>query len=136
MKPDPSNEQLGDETAETLPKFIPLDKLWKGRRGGPIRRSRTISLPARILAMCKKRGWSMTWSARGAYLHLKASEFIEALRGKRGDPKCEAADVLLVLMSMTEHNGIPWSDVVAQTAATCAKLETMGPYAGEDSTLN
>ncbi len=90
------------------------------------------SLAPRILAMCKRRGWSLHWSARGAYLHLESSELIEALRGKRGDPKSEAADVLLVLMSITEANGISWSDVVAQATATCARLETCYPYPGEE----
>jgi hypothetical protein len=32
------------------------------------------ALPARILTMCKKRGWSLHWTSRGAYLHLEASE--------------------------------------------------------------
>jgi hypothetical protein len=66
------------------------------------------------------------------YLHLEASELIEALRGKHGDPKSEAADVLLVLMSITEANGIAWLDVVAQATATCARLETCDPYPGEE----
>ena len=90
------------------------------------------SLAPRILAMCKKRGWSLDWSSRGVYLHLEASELIEALRGKRGDPKSEAADVLLVLMSITEANEIPWSGVVEQTTSTCARLEQCDPYPGED----
>lgn len=90
------------------------------------------SLAPRILAMCKKRGWSLDWSSRGVYLHLEASELIEALRGKRDDPKSEAADVLLVLMSITEANEIAWSDVVAQATATCARLETCDPYPGEE----
>ena len=90
------------------------------------------SLAPRILAMCKKRGWSLDWSSRGVYLHLEASELIEALRGKRGDPKSEAADVLLVLMTITEANEIPWSNVVEQTKSTCARLEQCDPYPGEE----
>lgn len=35
----------------------------------------------------------MKWS--GIYLHLEASEFIESLRGKGGNPTNEADDVLL-----------------------------------------
>jgi len=84
--------------------------------------------------MCKARDWSLHWTARGSYLHLEASELIEALRGKRGDPKSEAADVLLVLMSITEANGIPWDEVVAQAEATCSRLETAPRYAGEEFT--
>jgi len=64
------------------------------------------------------------------YLHLEASELIEALRGKHGDPLSEAADVLLVLMSITENAGIPWCDVLNQTAMTCARLEVCEPYPG------
>jgi hypothetical protein len=90
------------------------------------------ALPARVLAMCKKRGWDLSWSSRGVYLHLEASELIEALRGKHGDPLSEAADVLLVLMSITENAGIPWCDVLNQTAMTCARLEVCDPYPGEE----
>jgi hypothetical protein len=90
------------------------------------------ALPSRVLAMCKKRGWDLSWSSRGVYLHLEASELIEALRGKHGDPLSEAADVLLVLMSITENAGIPWCDVLNQTAMTCARLEVCDPYPGEE----
>ena len=90
------------------------------------------ALPARVLAMCQKRGWSLHWTSRGAYLHLEASELIEALRGKRGRALAEAADVLLVLMSITENAGIPWAEVLSQTAATCARLEVCERYPGEE----
>lgn len=93
-----------------------------------------LDLPARVLAMCKARGWSLHWTHRGAYLHLESSELIEALRGKRGDPTGEAADVLLVLMSITEANGIAWEDVLAQCVRTVAKLETKPRYPGEEFT--
>ena len=89
-------------------------------------RQQHAHLPARILAMCKKRGWSLKWADRGCYLHLESSELIESLRGKRGEPVAEAADVLLVLMSITEHAGIPWADVVKQASATCGRLEDEG----------
>ncbi len=46
------------------------------------------------------------------YLHLEASELIEAIRGKHGDPLDEAGDVLFVLMSITEAEGIPFIDVL------------------------
>ena len=90
------------------------------------------ALPSRVLDMCKKRGWDLSWSSRGVYLHLEASELIEALRGKHGDPLSEAADVLLVLMSITENAGIPWGNVLEQTAVTCARLEVCDPYPGEE----
>lgn len=89
-------------------------------------------LPADILAMCKLRGWNMHWTHRGAYLHLESSELIEALRGKRGDPLHEAADVLLVLMSITENAGLQWSAVTQQARATCEALKTRPRYAGEE----
>ena len=90
-------------------------------------------LAKRVLAMCHKRKWDMHWTARGAYLHLESSEFIEALRGKRGNRKDEAADVLLVLMSMTENEGIPFTDVVATANEKCAFMETRPQYAGEST---
>ena len=73
-------------------------------------------LPASALAMCHARGWSLHWTHRGAYLHLESSELIEAIRGKGGDPTKEAADVLIVLMTITEHAGICWYDVLKEAA--------------------
>lgn len=71
----------------------------------------------------------MHWTARGAYLHLESSELIEASRGKnlRGRTreqrmKEEAADVLLVLMSISENAGIPWVEVEVQASQRCAEL--------------
>lgn len=90
------------------------------------------SLPARVVAMCRARGWSMHWTHRGAYLHLESSELIEAIRGKHGDPMLEAADVLLVLMSITEYAGIPWADVVRQANAKCDELMVKPHYPGEE----
>jgi len=90
------------------------------------------TLPARVLAMCRKRDWSLHWTCRIACLHLECSELAEAIRGKYGDPLSEAADVLLVLMSITENAGIPWGNVLAQTAVTCARLEVLEPYPGEE----
>jgi len=86
-------------------------------------RQQHAHLPARILAICKKRGWSLKWADRGCYLHLESSELIESLRGKRGEPAAEAGDVLFVLMSITEHAGISWADVLKQASAVCARLE-------------
>lgn len=91
-------------------------------------------LPGRVLAMCKARNWSLHWTARGAYLHLESSELIEAIRGKHGDPMKEAADVLLVLMSITEANGINWQDVVNQAELRTAELMATSSraYPGEE----
>lgn len=61
----------------------------------------------KALQVCEHKGWERTWVKAGCYLHLEASEFIEALRGK-GDssPAEEAGDVLFVLLSMMEANGV------------------------------
>lgn len=90
------------------------------------------NLAADILDMCLQRQWITHWTARGAYLHLEASELIEAIRGKHGDPLSEAADVLIVLMSITESNGIPFSEVVLKAQQTCAALKSKPRYAGEE----
>lgn len=57
-------------------------------------------LAARARAKCIAKGWKTDWSSRGCYLHLEASELIEAIRGKRGTPQGEAADLLFVLLSL------------------------------------
>jgi NTP pyrophosphatase (non-canonical NTP hydrolase) len=92
----------------------------------------TSWLAAYVVEMCRHRGWSMHWTHRGAYLHLEASELIEAIRGKHGDPLKEAADVLLVLMSITEYRGIPWREVERQAKAKCEEMMTRPRYDGEE----
>lgn len=95
--------------------------------------SEEATLAAESLAMCKQRGWSLHWTARGAYLHLEASELIESLRGKgTSTPTEEAGDVLLVLMSITENAGIPWADVIAACRAKVERFKTRPRYAGEE----
>lgn len=60
-----------------------------------------------VVRACRGRGWSLSWSARGTYLFLESAELIEALRGKGGStPTAEAADVLLVFLSIVGANGI------------------------------
>ena len=93
-------------------------------------------LAKKVLEVCKKRGWSLHWMARGAYLHLEASELIEAVRGKRGDLTSEAADVLFVLMSITENAEIPWEDVVLATNKRVRRLRTEPRYASEEIEMN
>ena len=114
------------------PLAIILEALIKQTRAALAAKPAGDGLAPRVLAMCKQRNWSLHWTSRGAYLHLEASELIEALRGKRGDPLAEAADVLLVLMSITENAGIDWSAVVQQTAATCSRLEACDQYPVEE----
>lgn len=92
-----------------------------------------MTLPEKIIKMCEKRGWSLHWTCRGAYLHLEASELIECIRGKRrGDKTEEAADVLIVLMSITESNGIDWRSVLSQADKKVSELMTKPKYAGEE----
>lgn len=50
--------------------------------------------------------------AMGGYLHLEVSEFIEALRGKRGNPESEAADILFQLFSMIRKHNLNISNVL------------------------
>lgn len=60
---------------------------------------------------CKRQGWSREWQKGGCCLHLEASEFIEALRGK-GDPVEEAGDVLFVLLSMLRYHKLNLREVI------------------------
>lgn len=64
------------------------------------------------LEVCRRRGWRRGWMEGGCYLQLESAELIEALRGK-GDssPAAEAADVLFVLLSMLEANGVDFDEV-------------------------
>jgi len=39
-----------------------------------------------ISGVCAREHWDKDWSNGGVYMHLEVSEFIEALRGKGGDP--------------------------------------------------
>jgi hypothetical protein len=61
------------------------------------------SLREKCLALCKLRGWSLDWPTRSAVLHLEASELTEAIRGKRGDPLDESADVLFTLLVFSPY---------------------------------
>lgn len=61
---------------------------------------------------CQEEGWGRDWKHAGAYLHLESSEFVEALRGKRGDAEKEAADILFVLLSTLASRGIRMKNVV------------------------
>lgn len=65
-----------------------------------------VSLPERVIELCEQRGWSMNWDARLAYLALEASEFCEAVRGKKGDKVEEAGDVLITALALIVGNGV------------------------------
>lgn len=80
-------------------------------------------LAVKAAEVCKQQGWTRNWSAGGCYLHLEASEFIEALRGKGSSPPAEeAADVLFVLLSMCQGNGVALADVVRIFHEKCDAL--------------
>ena len=91
----------------------------------------SASLAKRVLAVCKKRNWSLRWDSRLAQLTSESVEFADAVRGKRGDKIVEAGDVLFVLMSWTESSGIPWEEVLAAADRKCALLEEAPRYPGE-----
>lgn len=85
------------------------------------------------LAVCAQRGWSLHWTARGAYLHLESSELIEAWRGKGTSTVAqEAGDVLLVLFSILGAAGVPWSAALACALAKMDDLKTRPRYPGEE----
>ena len=69
------------------------------------------ALQRRTLDACRKEGWDRGWKTAGCCLHLECSEFIEALRGKHGDPIEEAGDVLFVLLSMPADYDISIDEV-------------------------
>src|SRR5262249_31584928 len=89
------------------------------------------ALVNRVVAMCRKRNWSLHWTHRGAYLHLESSELIEAIRGKHGDKVEEAADVLNVWLSIIGGAGIPFAEVMAALDKKLTHLETAPSYEGE-----
>ena len=99
------------------------------------------SLANKAHEVCRIRGWKRDWKDGGIQLHLEASEFIEALRGKgKSTPAEEAGDVLFVLLSMITENGTMIQDVLNALDEKCEYLKTAPRYKGEQfdpsSTLN
>ena len=84
------------------------------------------------MKVCEQRGWSMHWTCRGAYLHLESSELIEAWRGKGGSPIFEAADVLIVLMSIIGAMGSAWNEVMEAAQDKVRTLMVVPKYPGEE----
>ena len=68
-----------------------------------------------------KMGWSRHWTVGGCYLHLEASEFIEALRGK-GDPTDELGDVLMVLLSVARHYNLDIHEAMKMSEAKMERI--------------
>lgn len=75
------------------------------------------ALQARTLRACNQEGWPRGWESAGCCLHLESSEFIEACRGKHGDPVEEAGDVLFVLLSMAADYDISITDIATRLIA-------------------
>lgn len=76
---------------------------------------------ARMHAFCQERGWDRGWREGGVYLHLEASEFIEALRGKKGNPVSEAGDVLFVLLSILAAHDLSAEEALQHAINRCNK---------------
>ena len=66
----------------------------------------------RSYKLYNKKGWSLHWADRLAYFTLEASEFIEATRGKGGDPVDEAGDVLITFLTLITHDGVTLEEAV------------------------
>lgn len=67
-------------------------------------------LQERVHAVCQSEGWEKSWKGGGCYLHLEASELIEALRGKGNNPTEEGGDVLFTLFALLAHYDINIDD--------------------------
>lgn len=80
-------------------------------------------LADRAHKICVENFWGRDWEGGGCYLHLEVSEFIESLRGKKGTPDEEAADVLFVLLSMLRAADIDISSVLSNLETSISSLE-------------
>ena len=81
------------------------------------------SLSKRVKEVVKQRKWVKDWASGGCYIHLEVSEFIEALRGKGGDPVSEAADVMIALFAVLGEYNIDAKDVLSELSKTLKALE-------------
>jgi len=80
-------------------------------------------LQKKVWDVCQSEGWKKDWANGGCYLHLEASELIEALRGKSEDPTTEGGDVLFTLMALLANYEINIDDCAA---ALIKKIERAG----------
>lgn len=103
--------------------------LYRLTRNEAAARAEALDLRDRVLAMCRHRGWSTHWIHRSAYLHLEAAELAEAVRGKRGDPLDESADVLITLLALSPHS-LP--EILEAAERKVAALMAKPPYPGEE----
>ena len=70
-----------------------------------------------IREVCTAHGWKKDWSQGGCYTHLEVSEFIEAVRGKKGDPVDELGDVLFTVLAVADYYGIGVEDALNKNVA-------------------
>ena len=65
-----------------------------------------------VSTVCEREHWNKDWSNGGVYMHLEVSEFIEAIRGKGGDPLDELGDVLFTVLAVAEHHDLDPIDAI------------------------
>lgn len=83
----------------------PNEKTRRARRNHAEGILRLVRLADSARSICRKKGWSRDWKEVGTYLYLEVGEYVEAMRGKRGDVNEEAADILFVLLSSLHNDG-------------------------------
>ena len=82
-------------------------------------------LAKRCINACEREGWKRDWTEGGCYLHLEVSELIESLRGKKGLPDLEAANVLFVLLAVLKHHNIKIDMVFKALDSYLTDMETV-----------
>ena len=61
---------------------------------------------------CQDNEWNREWHNASFYLHTEAVEFTEAIKGNRGQPGWEAADLFFVILSTLEAHNVDVRDVL------------------------
>jgi NTP pyrophosphatase (non-canonical NTP hydrolase) len=72
-------------------------------------------------------GYVKDWSRGGCYIHLEASEFIEALRGK-GNPIEELGDLLSTIFSVCENYNISVVDGIESARRKMDKIQKIQAF--------
>ena len=80
-------------------------------------------LQEQVHQICLEEGWEKSWKGGGCYLHLEASELIEALRGKGSNPTEEGGDVLFTLFALLAHYNINIDDCARALIAKIDKKD-------------
>ncbi len=74
-----------------------------------------------VREVCNYRKWKKDWSCGGCYIHLEASEFIEAVRGK-GDPVEELGDVLFTVLAVADYYDVDPTEALNKNIAKHKRL--------------